>query len=137
MYILPEEVGSRCSIIGSNILALQKRVEGSRLGKLEIYNPTDSSEPAISWDHDKIRRTGKLGRLLFIEIGRRCRGGPGLVWMYTGANEKVAFELRDTLRRYVVSHIVISPLHVNSYNSHEMIFVTIYLCAVLSLIRLG
>lgn len=110
VYILPEEVGSRCSIIGSHVLVLHGRVEGSRVGKLEIYNPTDSNEPAISWDHDKIRRTGKLGRLLFIEIGRRCSGGPGLVWMYTGTSDRLAFELRDTLRRYIRCYIVNNTL---------------------------
>lgn len=105
VYILPEEVGSRCSIIGTNALALHGRVAGSRLGKLEIYSPADSSDPVISWDHDKIRRTGMLGHLLFIEIGRRCRGGPGLVWMYTGNSDKKVYELRDVLRRYI-HHII-------------------------------
>ncbi len=99
VYILPEEVGSRCSLIGSNILALQGRVAGSRPGKLDIYSPTDDVEPIITWDHDKIRRTGKLGHLLFIEIGRRCKGGPGLVWMYIGNCDRKVYELRDTLRR--------------------------------------
>ena len=99
VYILPEEVGSRCSIVGSKILSLQGRAGGSRLGKLEIFNTTDTTEPTISWDHDKIRRTGKLGRLIFVEIGRRCKGGPGLVWMCTGADERKAYELRDTLRK--------------------------------------
>lgn len=101
VYILPEEVGSRCSIIGSHILTMQSRVAGSRLGKLDIYSPADCSDPVISWDHDKIRRTGKLGQLLFIEIGRRCQGGPGLMWMYTGTCSKKAYEMRDVMRRCV------------------------------------
>ena len=99
VYILPEEVGSRCSIIGSNVLALHGRIEGTYQGKMEIYSPTDHHDPVITWDHDKIRRTGKLGRLLFVEIGRRCTGGPGLVWMYIGTNDKRVYELRDLLRR--------------------------------------
>ena len=114
VHILPEEAGSRCSIIGSNVLTLHGRIEGSRVGKLEIYNPTDNNEPLVTWDHDKIRRTGKLGRLLFIEIGRRCKGGPGLVWIYMGTSDKIAFELRDTLRRYL-SKIVATP--VDSYST--------------------
>lgn len=101
VYILPEEVGSRCSIIGSHILTLQGRVTGTRHGKLEVYSPTDRSDPVVSWDHDKIRRTGKLGQLLFIEIGRRCQGGPGLMWMYTGSCSKTAYQMRDTLRRFL------------------------------------
>ncbi len=98
---MSEEVGSRCSILGSHILTLQSGVAGSRHGKLKIYSPTDTSEPVIIWDHDKIRRTGKLGQLLFIEIGRRCHGGPGLLWMYTGNCNKKAYEMRDVLRRCV------------------------------------
>ena len=96
VYILPEEVGSRCSIIGTNVVALKSGGKGT-IGHLDIYNPGDPSTPLISWDRDKMRRTGKTGHLVFIEIGRRCHGGPGLVWMYTGFNDAQA--LRETLHK--------------------------------------
>ena len=96
VYILPEEVGSRCSIIGTNVIALRSGGKDI-IGHLDIYNPGDPSTPLISWDRDKMRRTGKTGHLVFIEIGRRCEGGPGLVWMYTGFNDAQA--LRETLHK--------------------------------------
>lgn len=97
VYILPEEVGSRCTIIGMNILALQSGVPNKTVGRLSIFSPADTSNPVLSWDRDKMRRTGKTGNLVFIEIGRRCQGGPGLVWMYAGVEEAQA--LRETLHK--------------------------------------
>ena len=95
VYILLEEVGSRCSIIGTSVVALRSG-GNDIIGHLDIYNPGDLSTPLISWDRDKIT-TGKIGHLIFIESGRRCQGGPGLVWMYTGFNDAQA--LRETLHK--------------------------------------
>lgn len=95
VYILPEDVGSRCHFIGTHVLVLRS---GRRtVGRLDIISPADPSNPIISWDRDKMRRTGKTGNLVFIEIGRRCEGGPGLVWMYAGFDEAQA--LRETLHK--------------------------------------
>ena len=104
VYIMPEEVGSRCQMIGRLILLLKGNVPNQSVGKLEIISPTDTGRPIVSWDRDKMRRTGKTGNLVFIEIGRRCQGGPGLVWMYAGFEE--AHPLRETLHRSAV-HVVI------------------------------
>ena len=87
----------KCSIIGTNVIALKSGVQGVSIGHLDIYQAADPSTPLISWDRDKMRRTGKTGNLVFIEIGRRCFGGPGLVWMYTGFNDAQA--LRETLHK--------------------------------------
>ena len=97
VYILPEEVGSRCHIIGTMVLALRSGVPNKQVGRLDIYNPIDPANPMVSWDQDKMRRTGKTSNLVFIEIGRRCEGGPGLVWMHAGNEESQA--LRQTLHR--------------------------------------
>ena len=91
VYILPEEVGSRCSVIGLNVIALRSGVEET----ICIFNPLDSTTAALTWDRDKIRRTGKMGNLVFLEVGRRCKGGPGLLWMYSPFNE--ALILRENL----------------------------------------
>lgn len=93
VYILPEEVGSRVHLLGINILSLKSGTEGHP-GQLEIISPVDPT-PIVTWDRDKMRRTGCLGNMVFIEIGRRCRGGPGLIWMYAGPEETAA--LRETL----------------------------------------
>ena len=84
-------------MIGIHILLLRGGVPHKSVGRLEIINPTDSGKPIVVWDRDKMRRTGKTGNLVFIEIGRRCQGGPGLVWMYAGFEE--AHALRETLHR--------------------------------------
>lgn len=99
VYILPEEVGSKLGIIGVNVVALTSGVPNQSVGRLDIVNPADPANPLVSWDQDKMRRTGKTSNLVFIEIGRRCKGGPGLVWMYAGPNE--AQPLRETLHNFL------------------------------------
>ena len=97
VYILPDEVGLRCHIIGQHILTLHSESEIS-VGELKIISPTDHKEAVIRWDRDKLRRSGRAWNLVFIEIGRMCVGGPGLVWMYVGF-DSAAQALRETLQR--------------------------------------
>ena len=99
---MPEEVGSRCNMIGIHILLLRGGIPNQTVGQLQIVNPVDPSKPVVIWDRDKMRRTGKTGNLVFIEIGRRCQEGPGLVWMYAGFDD--AHPLRKTLHRLVQTH---------------------------------
>lgn len=98
VYILPEEVGQKCGIIGQHVLALRSGKPNISMGQLDLISPTDYRTPVVTWDRDKMRRTGKTGLLVFIEIGRRCEGGPGLVWMYSGYQND-AQALRETLHR--------------------------------------
>ncbi len=95
MYILPEEVGSRINALGIHVVALKSRSPQNQTGQLDIINLADRHTPVVTWDRDKMRRTGCLGNMVFIEIGRRCQGGAGLVWMYAGPKETAA--LRETL----------------------------------------
>ena len=99
VYILPEEVGLRLMLLGFHIVALRSIQKGVHPGQLDIINPMDPSTPIVTWDRDKIRRTGCLGNMVFIEIGRRCRGGAGLMWMYSGQKEAAAF--RETLYMFL------------------------------------
>ena len=96
VYILPEEVGSRVHVLGHHIISLRSIKSENQPGQLDIISPADPTSPIITWDRDKMRRTGCLGNMVFIEIGRRCRGGPGLIWMYAGPKDTAA--LRETLR---------------------------------------
>ena len=101
-------------MIGVHILLLRGGVPNHSVGKLLIVSPVDASKPIVAWDRDKMRRTGKTGNLVFIEIGRRCQGGPGLVWMYAGFEE--AHPLRETLHRSVQNLLFLhsfSWLHVS------------------------
>lgn len=98
VYVLPEEVGSRIKALGINTLALRNSKPGKASGCLNIINPTDPNFPIVSWDPSKIRRVGCFSNLVFIEIGRHCQGGPGLLWLRTGSRETSA--LLQTLQRY-------------------------------------
>ena len=84
VYIFPEEVGSKCDIKGLGIFALHSTIPNLSEGQLDIFNPSGHVTPLITWGRDKIRRAGRLGLLIWIEIGSGGEGGPGLVWMYTG-----------------------------------------------------
>ena len=145
VYILPEEVGTRCTIIGMNVLTLRSGVPNRTVGKLSIINPADPSNPLVSWERDKMRRTGKTGNLVFIEIGRRCQGGPGLVWMYAGSEEAQA--LRETLHKWVVQNnlfaswmIVMSQcwhkIGVNPFLHHDFIWYETF-CFIMSLLKMS
>ena len=81
-------------MIGLHSLVLRGGVPNQTVGTLEIVSPADMN-PIVSWGRDKLRRTGKTGNLVFVEIGRHCEGGPGLVWLYTGVEQ--AQSLRETL----------------------------------------
>ena len=85
VFILAEEVSTRLNIIGLHILVLSGTVPSQTVGTLEIVSPADTNNAVVSWLRDKLRRTGKTGNLVFVEIGGRCKRGPGLVWLYTGA----------------------------------------------------
>ena len=106
-------------MIGVHILLLRGGVPNHSVGQLLIVSPVDASKPIVAWDRDKMRRTGKTGNLVFIEIGRRCQGGPGLVWMYAGFEE--AHPLRETLHRSVFK---ISSFFILSLGSTVSVCVT-------------
>lgn len=100
VYVAPEEMGAQCSIIGLRVLALRGKDSGSNMGGLEVYSQADCNNPVLSCKHDSIRCTGKMGRYIYVELGSRCKGGPGLLWMYFGSKEK-ANQMKDVLYMYV------------------------------------
>lgn len=86
-------------------LALRGKVSGSGdQGKLEIYSLADDHSPVVSLKHSMIRCTGKMGKWLYIEVGTRCRGGPGLLWMYFGSKEK-ALWMKEVFYTYVKNYM--------------------------------
>lgn len=92
VYISTEDVGGKCGLTGMRALTLQGKVEGSaEQGRLELYSLADEHSPVLSLLHSTIRCTGKMGKWLYIEVGTRCRGGPGLLWMYFGSKEKAVW----------------------------------------------
>jgi hypothetical protein len=79
------------------VVTLQSALSCSKPARMTIISPLDN-EPLVTWEANKMRRTGSLGNLVFLEIGRRCEGGPGLLWMYSTPEDSVSF--RETITRY-------------------------------------
>lgn len=101
VYIAPEELGNQCNIAGLRILALQGKGAGVNMhGSLEIYSPADYQTPALSCKHNAIRCTGRMGNYLYVEVGTRCTGGPGILWMYFGSTHKANL-MKDVFYTYV------------------------------------
>ena len=96
VYVLAEEVGSRIQSLGVHIVTLKSSLSKESPAQMSIISPLDM-EPIVTWDANKMRRTGCLGNMVFIEIGRRCEGGPGLIWMYACPED--ASDFRETLKR--------------------------------------
>jgi len=96
VYVMNEEVGFRCHLEGPKILVLEKQNETN---KLDVYSMEQTSTPVFSCMHSEIRRIGKMGIFLYVEVGRRCRAGPGLLWLFFGNNNETAMQMRDILCR--------------------------------------
>ncbi len=98
---------------GTRALSLHGRGQGAGLdaeqGRLEIYSLADNHNPILSLKHDRIRCTGKMGKWLYVEVGTRCRGGPGLIWMFFGSKEK-AVRMKEVFYVYVRS-VIVEPLN--------------------------
>ena len=91
---MPEEVGFRCRLEGPKILVLENQNE---MNQLEIYSEHEQLFPMFSCKHSEIRRIGKMGIFLYVEVGRRCRAGPGLLWLFFGSNNEKAIHMREIL----------------------------------------
>ena len=59
--------------------------------------PPSSEKHLLSWDRDKLRKSVSIGSLTFMEAGRRCLGGAGLLWMCCPVS--VASKFRECLSK--------------------------------------
>ena len=76
MYILHEGIGSVLKLTGLHILTLYYHEYDYQLKFHDL-----TGKCVLVWDGNKIRRCGYIKSLVFVEAGRRCAGGPGLLWM--------------------------------------------------------
>lgn len=97
VYILPGEVGFKLGIIGVHVLTLHH-------SQLNIFNPSCLWTPVVTWDRNEIQRYGKIGSLVFLEIERWCKGGPGLLWIYTAYEFD---ELNEALHWFLIDEDLI------------------------------
>ena len=83
VYLINEGVASILGLCGLHIITIK---ESDRMFNIYAYH---TEKHLVSWDHDKIRRSGCIESLVFIEPGRKCDGGPGLLWMYCPPSSKL------------------------------------------------
>ena len=88
VYIINEDIGNMLGYEGLHIIGIRRN------STLCIHN-FHTKSLLLSWDRDKLRRSGGIGCLGFMEVGRRCYGGPGLLWMYCPVS--VAGKFRECL----------------------------------------
>jgi len=89
VYLINEGVASILGLSGLHIITIK---ESDHTFNIYAYH---TEKHLVTWDHDKIRRSGCIESLVFIEPGRKCRGGPGLLLMYCSSSSK----LRECLHR--------------------------------------
>ena len=90
MYIINEDVGKKLGYEGLHVIAIRRN------STMNIHN-FYSGKHLLSWDRDKLRRSHYIGSLVCVEAGRRCFGGPGLLWMYSSVS--VAPKFREYLHK--------------------------------------
>lgn len=83
-------IPKKLSYEGLHIIAIRRN------STMNIHN-FHSGKHLLSWDRDKLRRSGCIGSLVFMEAGRRCYGGPGLLWMCCPVS--VAGKFRECLHK--------------------------------------
>ena len=94
VYFINEGVGPLLNFTGLHIVTI--RTTNLTFNIHNFYN----GKHLLAWEHCKIRRSGCVGPLVFLEIGSRCQGGPGVLWMYYPAH--LAQEFRESLNRLAV-----------------------------------
>ena len=94
VYLINEGVGPALNFTGLHIVTI--RTTDLTFNIYNFYN----GKHLLTWEHCNIRRSGCVGPLVFLEIGRRCQGGAGVLWMYYPTH--LAQEFRESLHRLVV-----------------------------------
>ena len=94
VYIINEGVGKTLKCRGFHNVTI------NRDSTISIIN-SSSQVPLVIWDRDKIRRSGCLESLVFLEAGRRCHGGPGMLWMYCPQSSVQFGECLHRLEKFV------------------------------------
>ena len=94
MCVLEDGIGGSAGMRNAYCVAVVTNTD-----KLLVF-PWNVTTPLIIWEREHIRRSGSIGNLVFLEAGRRCGFGPGLLWMYSITS--VVLSLRDGLHTYVL-----------------------------------
>lgn len=94
VYLINEGVGPKLNLTGLHFVTTQ--ASNLTFNIHSFYN----GKHLMAWEHCHIRRSGRVGPLVFLEIGRSCQGGPGVLWMYYPIH--LAAQLRESLHKLVI-----------------------------------
>ena len=96
VYVINDGIGKTLKCKGFHNITI------NRNSTVSIISPS-GQVPVATWDRDKIRRAGCLESLVFLEAGRRCYGGAGMLWMYC---PQFSLRFRECLHRLEICQIV-------------------------------
>ena len=95
VYLINEGVGPKLNLTGLHFVTTQ-----ATSLTFNIYS-FYTGKHLMVWEHCNIRRSGCVGSLVFLEVGRRCQGGPGILWMY--CPNHLATQFRESLHKLVMN----------------------------------
>ena len=95
VYLINEGVGPKLNFTGLHFVTTQ-----ATSLTFNIYS-FYTGKHLMAWEHRNIRRSGCVGSLVFLEVGRRCQGGPGILWMY--CPNHLATQFRESLHKLVMN----------------------------------
>ena len=82
VHILSEGVAlDNTALTGLHIITI--RSSDATFNIHDLY----TGKQLLSWNKVAIRRSGCIETLVFLEAGRKCSGGPELLWMYHPASQ--------------------------------------------------
>ena len=84
VYILSEGIGDVIGFIGLHVVTICDST-------FNIYN-FHTDKHLIAWHRDKIKLSGCIESLVFLEADETCRGGPGLLWMQNPMPQAITFQ---------------------------------------------
>ena len=103
VYLINEGIGPRLHLDGLHFVTIQP----SNL-TFNIYD-FHNGKHFLAWEHCNIRLADRVGPLVFLEVDRRCQGGPGVLWMY--CPDHLAAQFRESLDKLAITYIITTAIH--------------------------
>ena len=111
MYCVNEGIGPRLNLDGLHFVTIQP--SNSTINIYGFHN----GKHLLAWEHCNISRTGRVGPLVFLEVDRRCQGGPGVLWMW--CPNHLAAKFRESLDKLAIKLLICMPIRISlQYMQH-------------------
>lgn len=76
VYFISEGVAQTLNFTGLHVVTIS--ATNLTFNIYDFYN----GKHLLAWEHCSIRKSGCVGPLVFLEVGKSCHGGPGVLWMF-------------------------------------------------------